>query len=62
MVKALRPLLLDQSPEDWDLGEGPAYRRKQVWDWTARGVQSYAEMTNVPAGLRTLLGFAEFSL
>jgi hypothetical protein len=32
-VKSLRPLLLDQLPEDWDLGAGPGYRRKQVAEW-----------------------------
>jgi 23S rRNA (adenine2503-C2)-methyltransferase len=30
----------------------PAYRARQVWEWTARGASGYAEMTNVPAGLR----------
>ena len=33
----------------------PEYRVKQVWEWTARGVGSYEEMTNLPAALR--LGF-----
>jgi 23S rRNA (adenine2503-C2)-methyltransferase len=33
----------------------PAYRARQVWEWTARGASSYAEMTNVPAGLRVRL-------
>jgi 23S rRNA (adenine2503-C2)-methyltransferase len=30
----------------------PPYRSRQVWEWTARGVSSYAEMTNVPSRLR----------
>jgi 23S rRNA (adenine2503-C2)-methyltransferase len=30
----------------------PAYRGSQVWEWVARGVESYEEMTNIPAGLR----------
>jgi len=30
----------------------PAYRASQVWEWVARGVSSYEEMTNLPAGLR----------
>jgi 23S rRNA (adenine2503-C2)-methyltransferase len=34
-----------------DLGE-PAFRFKQVWEWAARGVSSYDEMTNVPRQLR----------
>ncbi len=30
----------------------PKYRASQVWEWVARGVSSYEEMTNLPAGLR----------
>ena len=30
----------------------PAYRSRQVWEWAARGVAGYEEMTNVPASLR----------
>jgi len=39
------------------LAEGgePAYRARQVWDWAARGVPSYAEMTNLPLSLRHTL-------
>jgi 23S rRNA (adenine2503-C2)-methyltransferase len=33
----------------------PAYRADQVWEWLARGARSYAEMTNLPAPLRTRL-------
>jgi 23S rRNA (adenine2503-C2)-methyltransferase len=33
----------------------PAYRARQVWEWTARGASSYTEMTNLPAALRTAL-------
>jgi 23S rRNA (adenine2503-C2)-methyltransferase len=33
----------------------PAYRARQIWEWTARGVAGYEAMTNVPAGLRTEL-------
>ena len=33
----------------------PPYRARQVWEWTARGAQSYAEMTNIPASLRGAL-------
>src|SRR4051812_46529673 len=33
----------------------PAYRARQVWDWTARGAGGYAEMTNLPLALRTTL-------
>ncbi len=37
-----------------DRGE-PDYRAHQVWEWTARGVAGYEEMTNVPAPLRAVL-------
>jgi 23S rRNA (adenine2503-C2)-methyltransferase len=33
----------------------PPFRAKQVWEWTARGTASYAEMTNLPAALRETL-------
>jgi 23S rRNA (adenine2503-C2)-methyltransferase len=33
----------------------PAYRARQVWEWTARGAGSYGEMTNLPAALRAAL-------
>ena len=33
----------------------PAFRAKQVWEWTARGARSYDEMTNLPAPLRERL-------
>jgi 23S rRNA (adenine2503-C2)-methyltransferase len=33
----------------------PAFRARQVWEWTARGAGSYAEMTNLPAALRDAL-------
>jgi 23S rRNA (adenine2503-C2)-methyltransferase len=30
----------------------PGFRARQIWHWAARGASGYAEMTNVPAGLR----------
>jgi 23S rRNA (adenine2503-C2)-methyltransferase len=42
--------LLDEA-----LAGEPSYRRQQVWEWTARGATSYAEMTNLPAMLRSEL-------
>jgi 23S rRNA (adenine2503-C2)-methyltransferase len=33
----------------------PSYRARQVWEWTARGVSSYEEMTTLPKALRTNL-------
>jgi 23S rRNA (adenine2503-C2)-methyltransferase len=37
------------------LADEPAYRRRQVWEWAARGAAGYEEMTNVPAALRARL-------
>ena len=34
-----------------DRGE-PAFRARQVWEWAARGVAGYDEMTNLPRALR----------
>jgi 23S rRNA (adenine2503-C2)-methyltransferase len=36
----------------FDAAGEPAYRTGQVWQWAARGVDSYAAMTNLPASLR----------
>jgi 23S rRNA (adenine2503-C2)-methyltransferase len=33
----------------------PSFRAGQVWQWLARGVSSYDEMTNLPVGLREAL-------
>ena len=43
------PALLESTLAD--AGE-PAFRARQVWEWTARGVDGYAGMRNVPAALR----------
>ena len=37
-----------------EMGE-PSYRARQVWEWTARGVSSYEEMTTLSKALRTNL-------
>ncbi len=37
-----------------DRGE-PAYRARQVWEWSARGAPSYGEMTTLPKALRASL-------
>jgi len=47
--------LLDQTLAD--RGE-PRFRARQVWDWAARGVRDYGEMTNIPAALRDALADA----
>jgi len=33
----------------------PVFRARQVWRWASRGARSYAEMTDLPAGLRAQL-------
>ncbi|HKU56508.1 MAG TPA: 23S rRNA (adenine(2503)-C(2))-methyltransferase RlmN [Gaiellaceae bacterium] len=33
----------------------PAFRARQVWEWTARGAPGYAEMSNLPRALRVEL-------
>ena len=33
----------------------PAFRARQVWEWTARGAAGYEEMSNLPAALRDAL-------
>jgi 23S rRNA (adenine2503-C2)-methyltransferase len=33
-------------------GGAPAYRSRQVWEWTARGAAGYEAMTNLPRALR----------
>src|SRR5690349_17978352 len=34
----------------------PAFRARQVWEWTARGASGYEAMTNLPLALREELG------
>jgi 23S rRNA (adenine2503-C2)-methyltransferase len=33
----------------------PSFRLQQIWEWTARGASSYADMTNIPEALRERL-------
>jgi 23S rRNA (adenine2503-C2)-methyltransferase len=40
-----------------DAGE-PSYRTAQVWEWVARGAETYEEMTNLPGTLRDRLAAA----
>ncbi len=55
-MKSLRPLLLDQPPEEWGLVLQPDYRRKQIAEWIyEKRANSIAEMTNLPASLRQQL-------
>jgi 23S rRNA (adenine2503-C2)-methyltransferase len=40
----------------------PAFRARQVWEWTAKGARGYEQMTNLPAPLREwLAGAVPFS-
>ncbi len=36
-------------------GSGPAYRGRQIFDWIWKGAQTFTEMTNLPAGIRSEL-------
>jgi len=36
----------------------PAYRARQIWEWTARGASSFEEMTTLPKSLRAALAAA----
>lgn len=45
--------------EQWlDQHGAPAYRRKQVWGWLARGVTDFDAMGDMPKALRTMLAGA----
>jgi 23S rRNA (adenine2503-C2)-methyltransferase len=58
-MKNLRPLLLDQLPDEWPLGDQPPYRRRQIAEGLfQKRAASYAEMTTLPAALRQTLGEA----
>nr|WP_246189588.1 23S rRNA (adenine(2503)-C(2))-methyltransferase RlmN [Methylacidimicrobium cyclopophantes] len=48
--------LLDQTPEEWEMGSGPAYRRAVLsrWVFEKRAV-SFEEMTSLPLSLRAEL-------
>ena len=52
-----RPAIVSLSAhalEQWLAGkDAPAYRRKQVWGWMARGAASFDEMRDIPKPLRT---------
>ena len=53
LVKPLRPLLLDQSPDSWELDAGPDFRRRQIADWIfKKRCASVTEMSNLSLDLR----------
>jgi 23S rRNA (adenine2503-C2)-methyltransferase len=43
---------LDLLDRELTARDQPAFRRRQVWAWLARGAGSYEEMTDLPAALR----------
>jgi 23S rRNA (adenine2503-C2)-methyltransferase len=48
--------------ERWLVAQGaPAYRRRQIWSWLARGAAGFDEMRDVPKSLRAALE-AEFAV
>ena len=55
----LRPAILSLSAADLEAwlvaNNAPAYRRRQVWGWLARGAASFEEMHDIPRALRTAL-------
>ncbi len=48
-------IFVDLELLDSALAGEPPFRPAQVWQWAARGVSSYEDMTNVPAALRARL-------
>ncbi len=59
MISEVKPAILSASAtelEAWLSSRAvPAYRRKQVWGWLARGAASFDEMGDVPKPLRSEL-------
>src|SRR5260370_26079529 len=57
VISTVRPAILSTSAtelESWlSSRAAPAYRRKQVWGWLARGAASFDEMGDVPKPLRS---------
>jgi 23S rRNA (adenine2503-C2)-methyltransferase len=55
----VRPAILSLSAQDLEAWlashAAPAYRRKQVWGWLARGAASFDEMADIPKPLRSEL-------
>src|SRR5258708_16917819 len=59
VISEVRPAILSLSASDleaWLAGHSaPAYRRKQIWGWLARGAASFDEMADIPKPLRSKL-------
>ncbi|MEM9445371.1 MAG: 23S rRNA (adenine(2503)-C(2))-methyltransferase RlmN [Verrucomicrobiota bacterium] len=55
-MSVLKPLLIDQLPDTWDLPIGPRFRRKQLSDWVfKKRANSFEAMTNLPEQWRKCL-------
>jgi 23S rRNA (adenine2503-C2)-methyltransferase len=56
-VTDLRPAILSLSASDLEAwlvaNHAPAYRRRQIWGWLARGAASFEEMNDIPKALRS---------
>jgi 23S rRNA (adenine2503-C2)-methyltransferase len=56
-VTDLRPAILSLSAADLEAwlvaNNAPAYRRRQIWGWLARGAASFEEMRDIPKALRS---------
>ena len=56
---AERPSILSLSAPELDAWlatqDAPAYRRRQIWSWLARGAEGFEAMRDVPKALRTAL-------
>src|SRR5260370_41229830 len=59
VISEVRPAILSLSASDLEawfaVHSAPAYRRKQVWGWLARGAASFDEMPDIPKPLRSEL-------
>ncbi|MDD2677709.1 MAG: 23S rRNA (adenine(2503)-C(2))-methyltransferase RlmN, partial [Methylacidiphilaceae bacterium] len=45
--------LLDQTPEEWEIGNGPSYQRRVLSQWVfGKRASSFAQMTSLPLSLR----------
>ena len=51
----VRPWISRSSTERSPSSGEPAYRARQVWEWTSRGAVSYEDMTTLPKALRATL-------
>src|SRR5216684_3888695 len=59
VISEVKPAILSISPKELETWlssrAAPAYRRKQVWGWLARGAASFDEMRDIPKPLRSEL-------